>query len=81
VALLSAVLPYSLEMSAMRAVGASTFGVMMSLEPAIAALTGFVVAGQRLAPGTLVGMALVVVAVFAALGRPTAPVPAAPALP
>ncbi len=70
VAVLSAVLPYSLEMSAMRAVSASTFGVMMSLEPAIAALAGLVIAGQRLAPGTLVGMALVVVAVFAALGRP-----------
>jgi inner membrane transporter RhtA len=70
VALLSAALPYALEMSAMRAVGASTFGVMMSLEPAIAALAGLVIGGQRLAPGTLVGMALVVVAVFAALGRP-----------
>lgn len=73
VAVLSAVLPYSLEMSAMRAVGASTFGVMMSLEPAIAALTAFVIVGQRLGPGTLLGMALVVVAVFAALGRSNAP--------
>ena len=42
VAVLSAVLPYSLEMSAMRAVSALTFGVMMSLEPAIAALAGLV---------------------------------------
>ncbi len=80
VAVLSAVLPYALEMSAMRAVGAATFGIMMSLEPAIAAVVAFVLVGQRLAPTTLVGMALVVVAVLAALGRP-APTGPADALP
>ncbi len=70
VALLSSALPYAVEMQALRAVGARAFGVMMATEPAIAALTGFALAGQRLLPVTLVGIAMVVVAVLGALGRP-----------
>lgn len=72
VAVLSAALPYALEMHAMRAVGAGTFGVMMATEPVIAAAAGFVIAGQVLTWPSLAGMALVVVAVLGALGRPEA---------
>jgi len=38
------------------------FGVLMSLEPAVAALAGLVVLGQGLAPRDWFGIALVVVA-------------------
>ncbi len=43
VALLSSVVPYSLEMAALRRISPSAFGVFMSLEPAIAALVGWLV--------------------------------------
>ncbi len=46
VALGSSVLPYSLELEALRRLPAAVFGVLMSLEPAVAALAGFVVLGQ-----------------------------------
>ena len=72
VAVLSAALPYTLEMHAMRAVGAGTFGVMMATEPVIAATAGLVIAGQHLGWPSLAGMALVVLAVLGALGRPAA---------
>ncbi|MVN87820.1 EamA family transporter [Deinococcus sp. HMF7620] len=48
VAALSSALPYTLEMRALRAIPARIFGVMMSLEPAIAALSGFLFLHERL---------------------------------
>jgi inner membrane transporter RhtA len=62
VALASSVIPYSLETEALRRLPAHVFGVLMSLEPAVAALAGLAVLGQRLGPRELAGMALVVVA-------------------
>lgn len=62
IALTSSAIPYSLEMAALRRLPAATFGVLMSLEPAIAALFGFVVLGQVLGAADLVAMALVVTA-------------------
>src|SRR3712207_5872363 len=47
VAMLSAAIPYSLELGALRKLPARVFGVLMSLEPAVAALVGFVVLGDR----------------------------------
>ena len=41
VAVLSSLVPYSLEMEALRRLPARVFGVLMSLEPAVAALAGF----------------------------------------
>jgi inner membrane transporter RhtA len=68
IAVLSSVLPYSLELLALRRLSARVFGILLSLEPAFAALAGLVVLGQRLHPGQLVGMALVVAASAAVLG-------------
>ncbi|MEW6420424.1 MAG: DMT family transporter [Deinococcota bacterium] len=48
VAILSSALPYSLEMVALRALPARVFGVLMSVEPAIAALSGLLFLHERL---------------------------------
>ena len=48
VAVLSSALPYSLEMFALTRLPRATFGTLMSLEPAIGALAGFVLLGQQL---------------------------------
>jgi inner membrane transporter RhtA len=62
VSLLSSVLPYSLDLEALRRLPASVFGVLMSLDPAIAALVGFVVLGQALGARDLLAIGLVVIA-------------------
>lgn len=48
VACLSSMFSYGLEMSALRRIPTRVFGVLMSLEPAAAALAGLIVLGQRL---------------------------------
>jgi inner membrane transporter RhtA len=50
VGLLSSVIPYRLELEALRRVPAGIFGIWMSLEPAIAALAGLALLGEALAP-------------------------------
>lgn len=60
IALLSSVLPYSLELVALRRLAAHVFGILLSLEPAVAALAGLLVLQQRLVGRQLAGMALVV---------------------
>ena len=62
VALLSSVLPYSLELEALRRLPEAVFGVLMSLDPAIAALVGFVALDQDLGARDLAAIAMVVVA-------------------
>ncbi|GBF06547.1 PecM-related protein [Deinococcus aerius] len=59
VAVLSSALPYSLEMAALRALPARVFGVLMSLEPAIAALSGLLFLHERLS--ALQGLAMLCV--------------------
>ena len=74
VAILSSVLPYSFELLALRRLSQRVFGILLSLEPAVAALAGLIVLGQRLTPTQLMGMAFVVVAsglVMGAGGRHT----------
>jgi inner membrane transporter RhtA len=72
VALLSSAIPYSLELEALRRLPEPVFGVLMSLEPAMAALAGFVVLAQDLRARELVAILLVVVAsAGAARGAPT----------
>jgi inner membrane transporter RhtA len=76
VALLSSVVPYSLETEALRRMPANVFGVLMSLEPAVAALAGFLVLGQALGARELVAMGLVVAA-SVGVSRAAAPSPEA----
>jgi len=73
VGLLSSVIPYTLELEALRRIAASTFGVLMSLEPAMAALAGFIVLGQQLDARALTGIALVIVASLGASRRAAPP--------
>jgi inner membrane transporter RhtA len=72
VGVLSSVIPYSFELEALRRISAPTFGVLMSLEPAIAALAGYLVLGQNLGARALLGIALVVVASVGASSSSTA---------
>lgn len=62
VALASSVLPYSLELEALRRLPEAVFGVLMSLEPAVAALAGLIVLDQGLAARDWLAIVLVVVA-------------------
>lgn len=68
IAVLSSVLPYSLELLALRSLAANVFGILLSLEPAFAALAGFLVLGQVLSGVQLLGMALVIAASALVLG-------------
>ncbi|MGW2629290.1 EamA family transporter [Streptomyces chattanoogensis] len=62
VALMSSVLPYTLELLALRKLPASGFAVMMSLEPAAGATAGFLVLHQALGWAEVLAIGLVVVA-------------------
>ena len=75
VAVLSSVIPYSLELEALRRLPTRVFGVMMSLEPAVAATVGLIALSQGLSPAEAAGIALVIAASAGALRRAeTAPV-------
>ncbi|ROQ67015.1 inner membrane transporter RhtA [Streptomyces sp. 840.1] len=60
VALLSSVLPYTLELMALRRLPAPTFAILMSLEPAIAATAGFLILDQALTTTDALAIALVI---------------------
>ena len=62
VGLLSSVVPYSLELAALREMPAKAFGILMSLEPAAAALAGLVLLGELLGAVEWLAIACVVVA-------------------
>ncbi|SDG08892.1 inner membrane transporter RhtA [Lentzea fradiae] len=62
VALLASALPYTLEIRALKSLRPSTFGVVLALEPAAAALAGAVLLGQHLSAVSLLGVALVITA-------------------
>jgi len=62
VAMLSSAIPYSLELEALRRIPAGVFGVLMSLEPAVAALAGLAILGEVLGAREWAGIALVVAA-------------------
>lgn len=64
IAILSSAFPYFLELFALSRVRAATYGVLLSIEPAMAALTGFLILGQRLTIAE--GVAIVAVMVAAA---------------
>jgi inner membrane transporter RhtA len=69
VGILSSVIPYSFELEALRRIRTSVFGVLMSLEPAVAALAGFIVLGQGMTARMIAGIALVSIASVGASRR------------
>jgi inner membrane transporter RhtA len=74
VGLVSSAIPYTLELEALRRLPVGVFGVLMSLEPAMAALAGFVVLDEGLAAREVAAILLVVAAsAGAARGATVAP--------
>lgn len=67
VAILSSAIPYTVELEALRRLPERAFGVLLSLEPAIAAVVGLVVLDQHLATRMVVAIALIVIASAGAL--------------
>lgn len=69
VGMLSSAIPYSCEVEALRRIPTHVFGVLMSIEPAMAALAGFLLLGQNLSARELVGIGFVIVASLGATRR------------
>ncbi len=67
VAVLSSVLPYTLELLALRRLPAATFAILMSLEPAVAATAGFLILDQSLTAPQALAVALVIAASMGAV--------------
>jgi inner membrane transporter RhtA len=61
-AILLPIIPFALEMLALRRLTATAFGTLMSLEPALALMIGLIVLGQAPGPLPVTGIAFVVVA-------------------
>jgi inner membrane transporter RhtA len=78
VGLLSSALPWSMELEALRRLPPAVFSVVLSLEPAVAALTGFVFLHEHLSARSWIAIGLVVLASAGAARRqrPVAPVDA-----
>ena len=74
VGMLSSVVPYSCELVALRRLAPAAFGVLMSLEPAAAALAGLLVVGETLGPLQWTAIGCVVVASIGATRATTTPV-------
>jgi inner membrane transporter RhtA len=65
VAMLASVVPYTLEFSAMRRAPRRVFGILLSLDPALATLAGWLLLGQRSSP---LAIAAVVTVITASVG-------------
>ena len=78
VALLSSVVPYSLETEALRRMPKNVFGVLMSLEPGVAAVAGLLILDQQLSARDVIAVALVVVASAGATRTAAPPLPPEP---
>lgn len=65
VALFSSAIPYSLEMISLKNIPAKTFGILMSLEPAVAMIIGIIFLKEYLSNGQYLGIGLVI---FASMG-------------
>ncbi|RIQ27332.1 EamA family transporter [Jiangella rhizosphaerae] len=70
IAVLSSVIPYSFELEALRRMPATVFGILMSLEPAAAALVGLVVLDEVLHVQEWIAVGLVVTACLGATRQP-----------
>ena len=77
VGLLSTALPYTLEMVVLTRLPARTFGILMSLEPALGAVAGLMLLGQTLTPiqWLAIGAVMVASAGATATAGPRAPLP------
>ncbi len=75
-ALLSSAVPYSIEMMAMRRMSMRGFSVLMSLEPAIAALAGLVLLGEHLSPTRWLAIAGIIAATVGSAATDPPPEPA-----
>jgi inner membrane transporter RhtA len=75
VGLLSSAIPYALELEALRRLPNAVFGVLMSLEPAVAAVVGLIALSQSLALVEVAAIGLVVAANAGALRSATTPAP------
>ncbi|MFD0853662.1 EamA family transporter, partial [Actinomadura adrarensis] len=62
VGLMSSVIPYSLELEALRTMSPRVFGILMSLEPAVAALVGMALLGEFLSVRQWIAVVFVIVA-------------------
>jgi inner membrane transporter RhtA len=78
-ALLAPLAPFALEMLALRRLPTAVFGIVMSLEPAIGAVLGFALLGQRLGLAAVAAIGLILVAsagaTLSASGRGTSSAP------
>ncbi|MEU7901878.1 EamA family transporter [Actinoplanes sp. NPDC049118] len=74
--LLASVIPYTLEMSALRRLPQHVFGILLSMEPAVAALAGWLLLSQSMSLQAVAGVAVVVLAsigsTVSAVRRPVA---------
>jgi inner membrane transporter RhtA len=75
IGVLSTAIPYAAEMEALRRLPQAVFGVLMSLEPAVAAAIGFIALSQELTAREIVAIAFVVVASAGALRSAATPAP------
>lgn len=62
VALLASVVPYTLEFAAMRRAPRRVFGILLSLDPALATLAGWLLLGQRSSPVAIAAVGVVITA-------------------
>jgi len=75
-AVLASVVPYTLELAAMRRAPRRVFGILLSLEPAVATLAGWVLLGQRTPLAAVPAIAVVILASAGAALTARAPAPA-----
>lgn len=75
VGVLGSVVPYALELAALRRLATHTFGILMSLEPAVAAVVGAIFLSQALSAYEALAVAFVVTASIGANVRARTPIP------
>ena len=61
-AILTPLVPYILEMMSLRRLSPATFGILMSVEPAVGALAGYLILQEALSLQQIAGIALVICA-------------------
>ncbi len=67
-AVLATVIPFSLELIALRTLSIGAFGLLLAFDPAVAALAGFLVRDQDLTSAQVAGIGLIVIAGAGVMG-------------